>query len=88
LGGEAPVYDQEIAIKDARIPHAIACNFEQEGGGAVRDQVAVEVDLTFEVVVSGTWKARADAVQEKRDVDLIAVDHPQRVHPDRSPLPA
>jgi hypothetical protein len=81
LWGKAAVYDEEIAIEDARVSHAVACDPEQEGGGAVSDEVAVQIDLALKVVVCRAWEACAQGMQDERDVDLIAVDDPKCLHP-------
>ncbi len=52
-GLEGPVHQQEVAGKDTRSGHGIARHTEAKGGGLVLDQVFIQVQAFFDVVVGG-----------------------------------
>ena len=66
LRGEAVVDHEQIAVEDAGDGHAIALGPVEEGGGRMGDDVLVEVDAFFDVVVGGGGEACGDAQSEER----------------------
>ena len=61
-GIEAAVDDQQVAVVDAGPSHGVAADPQKEGAVGVANQVVVEVDAGFDVVVGGAGKAGGDAV--------------------------
>lgn len=58
LGGA--IHDQEVAGVDAGVDHGIAGDADEIGGGGLGDEVLVEVELAFEVILGRRGKAGRD----------------------------
>lgn len=53
LSCEAAINDEEVAVEYAGVFHRFAHRPGEKGGGRVPDEVFVEVELSFDVVVGG-----------------------------------
>lgn len=72
LGLEGPVHHQQVAGEDAGTGHGIARHAEAEGGGFVANEVFVEVETLFEVVIGGGEGARGDAGEIEGDLEGLS----------------
>jgi hypothetical protein len=59
-GGEGLVHDQQVAVLDAGLAHGIPLHAQKESGYAVTDQVLVQAQVAFDVVVCGRGEAGGD----------------------------
>src|SRR3954463_14405163 len=51
------VYDDHVAIEDAGAGHGVTADPHEEGGGFVPDELFVEVDASFHIIVGGGAEA-------------------------------
>jgi hypothetical protein len=63
------INDQQVAVVNGGALHRIAGNADEEGGGRVADQVLVEVDPAFQVVVGRRGEAGGDADGQQRQLE-------------------
>ena len=52
FGRDAPVYDQQVTVKNSGITHGFTRGTNKEGCRWSADQVLVEVELAFDVIIS------------------------------------
>ena len=67
-GGFRAVHDQDVAVADVRLAHALARHAHHEGGGRIMNEQFVEIEDAFEMIVGGRREARAH----------LRADHRQR----------
>ena len=48
---DGPVHNQYIIVEDARVFHRVAFHAEEKSGGFVADELFVEVDAPFHVII-------------------------------------
>lgn len=58
LWGDAAIHHEEFAIEDSGIAHGFSRGAHEERGGRPADQMLVEVELPFDVVVRRARKTR------------------------------
>ena len=56
---------QQITIMNARTKHGIALYTQEEGGFLVADQMLVQVNTVFNVIISRRWKPGGNLVAEQ-----------------------
>lgn len=59
-GVEAAVDDDEVAVVHKRL-HGVAAHPSAESGGLVLDELLVEVEIAFYIVLCGRWESSGDA---------------------------
>ena len=60
-GFEASVDDEEVSVVNASTNHGVSRGPDEEGGGGLLDEVLIEVEGSFEVIIGGGGEACGDA---------------------------
>ena len=56
--GNGPVNDQQIAVENPCSPHGIAGDADVKRRGGMADEILVEVEAAFQIIVGGRRESR------------------------------
>ena len=69
---EAAVHHQQVAVVDAGAGHGVAAHPQEKGAGGMADQLFIQIDSHFHVVICGRGKTGGDPLAGQRQGQSLA----------------